>query len=193
MWEHMRRAKTVSCLLILLAHTVIADVKQLSAAVLGEQPIWMQNRSADIILDFSKADPNFRHPSFGRVAVRGKERKVDFHIGYYHGNVAIVRYGTEFRMAVRKMHFYKTLRSSLENYPLSNKKGKRCLLQYSTGITWRRTNTCCYCSICIATIRKQQLEKPLPSHVRISAPPACKAKRLVHSSSSKCKVTCRQQ
>lgn len=119
-------------MLLLLFSIVAADVKQLSTAVLGDQPVWMQNRSADIILDFRKADPNFRHPSLGRVQVRGKDTKVDFHIGYYHGNVAIVRYGTEFLLAVRKMHFYKTLRSSLENYPLSTKKDEQYISWWSS-------------------------------------------------------------
>ena len=44
-----------------------------------------------------------------------------YHIGYYHGNVAVVRYGTKFIAAVRKMHFYKTLRTDIEGYPLSDK------------------------------------------------------------------------
>ncbi|KAI8477356.1 MAG: hypothetical protein J3K34DRAFT_397993 [Monoraphidium minutum] len=47
--------------------------------------------------------------------------KVRYHIGYYHGNVAIVRFGTKFVAAVRKMHFYKTLRTDIPDYPLSNK------------------------------------------------------------------------
>lgn len=110
--------------LLLAQHSVLADVKQLSASVLGEQPIWMRNRSADIVLDFQKADPHYKHPSLGVIAVRGKPMKVNFHIGYYHGNVAIVRFGGKFVLAVRKMHFYKTLRSDLEGYPLSDKKGK---------------------------------------------------------------------
>lgn len=118
-----RKVSSLCCFLLVFLQAAAADVQILSAAVLGEQPVWVQNRSADIVLDFSKADPRFRHPSLGRVKVRNKETKVDFHIGYYHGNVAVVRYGTEFLMAVRKMHFYKTLRTALENYPLSTKKG----------------------------------------------------------------------
>lgn len=120
-----RRPSSVSCLLLILCQVVAADVKQLSASVLGEQPVWMQNRSADIVLDFSKADPNFRHPTLGKVQIRGQDMKVMYHIGYYHGNVAIVRYGSEFLMAVRKMHFYKTPRTALANYPLSTKKGEK--------------------------------------------------------------------
>lgn len=113
-----------------LVQTASADVKQLSGAVLVKQPIWMSNRSADIVLNFSSADPNYKHPSLGVVSVRGKPMKVNFHIGYYHGNVAIVRFGNNFMMAVRKMHFYKTLRSDLEGYPLSDKKGE------SVSCTW---------------------------------------------------------
>jgi hypothetical protein len=121
--EHMQLLPALVLTLAVLAHTVAADVKQLSSAVLGEQPVWMLNRSADIVLDFQKADPNYKHPSLGVVAVRGKPMKVNFHIGYYHGNVAIVRFGSKFVLAVRKMHFYKTLRSDLQGYPLSDKKG----------------------------------------------------------------------
>lgn len=124
MWLRSRKRSTMSCLLLILTQVVAADVKELSTAVLGDQPIWMQNRSADIVLNFSKADPHFRHPSLGTVPVRGKDMKVMYHIGFYHGNVAIVRYGTQFLLAVRKMHFYKTPRTALENYPLSDKKGE---------------------------------------------------------------------
>eukprot|EP00879_Flechtneria_rotunda_P016376 GHRR01017133.1.p1 GENE.GHRR01017133.1~~GHRR01017133.1.p1 ORF type:complete len:175 (+),score=45.89 GHRR01017133.1:322-846(+) len=113
-------------LLLPLCQTVTADVKQLSASTLEEQPVWVQNRSTDIILDFSKADPYYKHPSLGVVSIRDKPMRVNFHIGYYHGNVAVVRYGTKFVMAVRKMQFYKTLRSAIENYPLSTKKGALC-------------------------------------------------------------------
>lgn len=121
--RQQQRPTLVVLALALLAHTVAADVKQLSTAVLGDQPLWMRNRSADIVLNFHKADPNYKHPSLGVVAVRGKPMKVNFHIGYYHGNVAIVRFGSKFVLAVRKMHFYKTLRSDLQGYPLSDKKG----------------------------------------------------------------------
>jgi hypothetical protein len=124
--QHRRACKRCAALsLLLLIHIVAADVTELSSAVLGQQPLWVQNRSADILLHFNKADPHFKHPSLGVVSVRGKQTKVNFHIGYYHGNVAIVRFGNRFIMAVRKMHFYKTLRSSLEGYPLSTKKGVR--------------------------------------------------------------------
>ena len=100
-----------------------AGVRVLPASVLPPSPPWVTNRSADVRLDFSRADKAFRHPSPGVVRVRGRDTRVNFHIGYYHGNVAVVRYGERFVMAVRKMHFYKTLRSSLPNYPLSAKKG----------------------------------------------------------------------
>lgn len=38
--------------------------------------------------------------------------------GYYHGNVAIVRFGPHVIAAVRKMHFYKMLRTALDAYPI---------------------------------------------------------------------------
>lgn len=47
--------------------------------------------------------------------------QVKYHIGYYHGNVAVVRFGTKMIAAVRKMHFYKTLRTDIEGYPISTK------------------------------------------------------------------------
>jgi hypothetical protein len=118
------------CLLLGLA---AADVQTLSQAVLGELPIWSQNRSADIVLDFRKADPNFKHPSLGTIRFRGQDLTVRYHIGYYHGNVAIVRFGTKFFIAVRKMHFFKTLRTQIEAYPLSKKPGKSGLLHADVG------------------------------------------------------------
>eukprot|EP00775_Hariotina_reticulata_P011142 gene11142-11295_t len=139
-WQQQSQQRKKACKrcaavsLLLLIHIVAADVKELSSAVLGQQPIWVQNRSADIVLDFSKADPHFKHPSLGVVTVRGRPTKVNFHIGYYHGNVAIVRYGNRFILAVRKMHFYKTLRSSLEGYPLSTKKDEEYISWWSSKL-----------------------------------------------------------
>eukprot|EP00879_Flechtneria_rotunda_P016193 GHRR01016938.1.p1 GENE.GHRR01016938.1~~GHRR01016938.1.p1 ORF type:complete len:395 (+),score=66.63 GHRR01016938.1:322-1506(+) len=122
-------------LLLPLCQTVTADVKQLSASTLEEQPVWVQNRSTDIILDFSKADPYYKHPSLGVVSIRDKPMRVNFHIGYYHGNVAVVRYGTKFVMAVRKMQFYKTLRSAIENYPLSTKKDEEYISWWGSKLS----------------------------------------------------------
>jgi hypothetical protein len=113
----------LSAVLLGLVAQAAADVKTLSQAVLGQQPLWAANRSADIVLDFSKADLNFKHPSLGVIKFRDQEIRVRYHIGYYHGNLAIVRFGTKFVLAVRKMHFYKTLRTQIENYPLSDDKG----------------------------------------------------------------------
>lgn len=111
-------------LLVLAASANAATVKVLSQKVLGNPPLWSANRTADIVLDFSKADPNFRHPNLGKIVFRGSDMQVRYHIGYYHGNVAIVRFGTKFFIAVRKMHFYKTLRTQIEAYPLSKKPGE---------------------------------------------------------------------
>jgi hypothetical protein len=47
--------------------------------------------------------------------------QVKYHIGYYHGNFAVVRFGDRLVGAVRKMYFYKTLRTDIEGYPISNK------------------------------------------------------------------------
>jgi hypothetical protein len=141
-----------------LAHVVAADVKQLSPAVLGEQPLWMRNRSADIVLNFQKADPNYKHPSLGVVAVRGKPMKVNFHIGYYHGNVAMVRFGAKFMLAVRKMHFYKTLRSDLQGYPLSDKKGECTQPWQLSSLHMQASN-----AICLLYTLPKQAQQPVVS------------------------------
>jgi hypothetical protein len=96
-------------LLFLLLEVAAGDVQTL----LGKLPLWSQNRSADIMLDFQKADPNFKHPSLGTVKFRDEDLAVRFHIGYYHGNVAIVRFGSKFLIAVRKTHYFKTLRTQI--------------------------------------------------------------------------------
>jgi hypothetical protein len=149
-----------------------ADVAVLSDEVMTQLPIWATNRTADIVLDFSKADPDFKLTGLGTINFRGKDMKVrgessssqapfgraaadvglaagtgvavaaaqgggqkptsphpftptppkvKYHIGYYHGNVALVRFGHKIVAAVRKMHFYKTLRTDIEAYPLSTK------------------------------------------------------------------------
>eukprot|EP00882_Tetradesmus_deserticola_P005791 GHRQ01006096.1.p1 GENE.GHRQ01006096.1~~GHRQ01006096.1.p1 ORF type:complete len:462 (+),score=146.26 GHRQ01006096.1:352-1737(+) len=130
-----RRKAAAGLNLLLLLQLVAADVKQLSTSVLGEQPVWVQNQSADIVLDFRKADPQYKHPSPGVVQIRGKDMRVNFHIGYYHGNVAMVRYGTNFIVAVRKMHFYKTLRSAIQNYPLSTKKDEEYISWWGSKLS----------------------------------------------------------
>jgi len=114
-------AFTAALAALLSLQPAAADVAVLSDEVLTQLPIWTTNRTADIVLDFSKADPDFRFPGLGTINFRGKSMKVKYHIGYYHGNVAIVRFGSKLVAAVRKMHFYKTLRTDIEAYPISTK------------------------------------------------------------------------
>jgi hypothetical protein len=108
-------------LLCLLLEVAAGDVQTL----LGKPPLWSQNRSADIVLDFTKADPNYKYPNLGPVHFRGKELPVRYHLGYYYGNVAVVRFGTKFFIAVRKTHYSKIQRTHIEAYPLSKKPGKK--------------------------------------------------------------------
>ncbi|GBF90891.1 hypothetical protein Rsub_03746 [Raphidocelis subcapitata] len=122
-----RRAARLTCFvafaaaLAALAAPAAADVAVLSEGVLPKLPIWATNRSADIPLDFSKADPEAAYPGLGSITYRGKTMQVKYHIGYFHGNVAMVRFGDRLVAAVRKMYFYKTLRTDIEGYPLSDK------------------------------------------------------------------------
>jgi hypothetical protein len=37
--------------------------------------------------------------------------------GYYYGNVAVARLGSQFVLAVRKIQFYMSLRSAVPDYP----------------------------------------------------------------------------
>lgn len=53
-----------------------ADVAVLSDAVLAPPPLWARNRTADVVLDFSKADADFKFPSPGTVSFRGRDMKV---------------------------------------------------------------------------------------------------------------------
>lgn len=101
--------------------------------------------SSDIVLDFSKADPNFAYdwrykpassagqqPPTAHVPFRGRDMPVQFPLGHFHGNVAVVRFGGRLVAAVRKMYFFKTTREQIEGYPPAppEKKGHDALISW---------------------------------------------------------------
>jgi hypothetical protein len=81
-------------------------------------PLWAQTRSSDIQLDFSKADaPDLQQQQDQPVTFRGLPLNVTHRQGPYHGNVAVVRFGSQFVLAVRKIQFYLSPRNQLPDYP----------------------------------------------------------------------------
>jgi hypothetical protein len=140
---------------------VIAPARSYSLppAALPQLPVWVRNRSADIVLDFSKADPRFAldwryrltadvptgtgappPPQAGRtpqqqtahVPFRGRDLPVLFPLGHFHGNVAVVRFADRLVAAVRKMYFFKTTREQIEGYPKapSGRRGHDALISW---------------------------------------------------------------
>lgn len=122
----------------------------LPPAALPPLPLWVRNRSADVILDFSKADPKYaldwryrlapppdgsnngQPQQTAHVPFRGRDMPVLFPLGHFHGNVAVVRFGTRLVAAVRKMYFFKTTREAIEGYPKAppEKKGHEALISW---------------------------------------------------------------
>lgn len=114
----------------LLAHLIIALFPLSIAQLEGTSttavsdfripvPLWTQNRSVDLVLNFSKADAAAQAQEAGAIKFRGKHLKsVSLKKGYFHGNIAVVRFGTQYITAVRKIQFYITPRSSVPHYPL---------------------------------------------------------------------------
>lgn len=66
----------VALLLVTSVQPAMGDVAVLSDQVLTQLPIWAKNRSADIVMDFSKADQNFHYPNLGTISFRGRDLKV---------------------------------------------------------------------------------------------------------------------
>jgi hypothetical protein len=63
--------------LLSLAQPVLGDVAVLSKSVLPRMPLWARNRTADVVMDFSKADPDFKFPGgLGTIHFRNKAMKV---------------------------------------------------------------------------------------------------------------------
>lgn len=69
-------ALVIAAAVLAAAPPVLADVAVLSDKVLTQLPIWARNRTADIVMDFSKADPDFKFKGLGSISYRGKEMKV---------------------------------------------------------------------------------------------------------------------
>jgi hypothetical protein len=128
-----------------------ADTYSLPPAALPPLPLWVRNRSADVVLDFRKADPRFAldwryralAPAAGadpkkpvqptaHVPFRGRDMPVLFPQGHFHGNVAVVRFGARLVAAVRKMYFFKTTRAQVEGYPPAppDRKGHDALISW---------------------------------------------------------------
>jgi hypothetical protein len=94
-------------------------------------PVWARSRSSDIKLDFSKADAPVlqqQQRQDQRVSFRGQALQVTHKQGYYHGNVAVARLGSQFVLAVRKIKFYMSLRSALPDYPKEADPSERWLV-----------------------------------------------------------------
>jgi len=122
----------------------------LPPAALPPLPLWVRNRSADVVLDFRKADPKYaldwryelapppdgsgggRPQQTAHVPFRGGQMPVLFPLGHFHGNVAVVRFGPRLVAAVRKMYFFKTTRAAIEGYPAAppEKKGHEALISW---------------------------------------------------------------
>lgn len=92
-----------------------------SSSQLFQLPFWASaDRSADIVLNFTAADAAQQQQEAAPVTFRGKPlASVSLRKGYFHGNVAVVRFGGQFITAVRKIQFYLTPRTSVADYPLN--------------------------------------------------------------------------
>jgi hypothetical protein len=81
-------------------------------------PVWAQTRSSDFQLDFSAADAPILQQQQAQLATfQGLPLNVTHQQGYYYGNVAVARFGSQVVLAVRKIQFYLSLRSQLPDYP----------------------------------------------------------------------------
>lgn len=82
-------------------------------------PPWTVDRSTDLILNFTSADAAAREQEAAPVTFRGKPLDpVSLRKGYFYGNLAIVRFGSQYITAVRKIQFYITPRTAVADYPM---------------------------------------------------------------------------
>eukprot|EP00775_Hariotina_reticulata_P013001 gene13001-13130_t len=89
-----------------------------SLGISGNSALWMQHRAYDAAVDFSKADPHYTTKGLPTwEIIRGNNISLAYHTGYSYGNVALVRFGMQFYMVVRKSHWSAASRSSLPWYP----------------------------------------------------------------------------
>eukprot|EP00878_Enallax_costatus_P027137 GHUV01029189.1.p1 GENE.GHUV01029189.1~~GHUV01029189.1.p1 ORF type:complete len:185 (+),score=12.52 GHUV01029189.1:219-773(+) len=97
---------------------------QQNLQVLKKPPAWAHQRKGDYLLDFSKADAAvLQQQQQEPFKFRDLPLNVTHKQGYFYGNVAIVRFGTQSYLAVRKLQFYFTLRTDLPGYPLDKEPG----------------------------------------------------------------------
>jgi hypothetical protein len=82
-------------------------------------PPWQAtDRSADLVLNFTAADAAAREQESGPITFRDKPLdSVSLRKGYFYGNLAVVRFGSQYVIAVRKIQFYLTPRTAVADYP----------------------------------------------------------------------------
>lgn len=81
-------------------------------------PPWTTDRSADIVLNFTAADAAAREQEVAPITFRDKPLdSVSLRKGYFYGNLAAVRLGSQYIIAVRKIQFYLTPRTAVADYP----------------------------------------------------------------------------
>lgn len=111
--------------------------------VVNEVPFWTQQGIHDIEMDFSRADASvLQQQQDVPITFRGRPLNVTHKQGYYYGNVALVRFGSSLYAAVRKIQFYFTLRTQLQDYPLDEDPGTPLL---SLPILTQA----CFCTLCV--------------------------------------------
>lgn len=99
-----------------------------------QMPVWSVNRSSDLILNFTTADAAARQQESAPITFRGKPlQSVSLRKGYFYGNLAVVRFGSQYITAVRKIQFYLTPRTSVADYPLEQDPSKCCHIVFQTA------------------------------------------------------------
>lgn len=99
-------------------------------------PVWSSNRSSDLILNFTTADAAARQQESAPITFRGKPlQSVSLRKGYFYGNLAVVRFGSQYITAVRKIQFYLTPRTSVADYPLEKDPKKKWISWWTNKIS----------------------------------------------------------
>jgi hypothetical protein len=81
-------------------------------------PPWAAARSTDLALNFTAADAAAQRSEEGPIKFRDQPlASVTLRKGYFYGNLAVVRFGSRYITAVRKIQFYITPRASVPDYP----------------------------------------------------------------------------
>lgn len=105
-------------------------------------PRWALKRSADYLLDFTKADADILAQQDTPLTFRGHVLNATRKQGYYYGNLAIVRFGSELYVAVRKLQFFMTLRSQVPEYPKEEDPSESAV-QFSSVALVDVSSSCC--------------------------------------------------